>query len=475
MAISDEITRLQTAKNDIKTAIENKGVIVGDGTLDTYASKIDGIKTGVKLESKGVDFIDYDGTLLYTYTIAEAQNLTELPPLPEHDGLICQEWNWNLNDIKDFNNELIVGATYTTDDGSTRIYITLYNEWKSPILSFTQSKVSAVEIDWGDGNTEISPDSTGLCSIKHNYATAGDYVIKLKPLDNSVNINFGPMSGTNRCVVLNDGKDETWNTNLAYSSAITKVEIGSNFPYMCPYAFYKCFNLRTITLPNTFGGFHNQTANASYSLNQCSNLKCIVIPNAKYNNNFVIDHALDNCYQLEYISFPNFSPRITTSSFSNLYSLRKITGNGICPYQGYPNCYSLQKVIAKNSFPSNALFQNGYSLRRAEFYNDYASSVNNSTASFCSYGYSLEYLKMPKNVTGLTGYLVSNVHNSFKVLDFSDSLVIPTLDNTSITKEEKVFQNLQIVVPDNLYDDWIVATNWTNYAEHIVKASEVEL
>ena len=45
MSIANEIERLQTAKASIKTSIENKGVTVGDGTIDTYASKIDEIST----------------------------------------------------------------------------------------------------------------------------------------------------------------------------------------------------------------------------------------------------------------------------------------------------------------------------------------------------------------------------------------------------------------------------------------------
>ena len=47
MSIASEITRLQNAKASIKTSIENKGVTVGNGTLDTYASKIDAIETGI--------------------------------------------------------------------------------------------------------------------------------------------------------------------------------------------------------------------------------------------------------------------------------------------------------------------------------------------------------------------------------------------------------------------------------------------
>lgn len=46
MSIATEIQRLQQAKTDIKAAIEEKGVEVGNGTLDTYATKISEITGG---------------------------------------------------------------------------------------------------------------------------------------------------------------------------------------------------------------------------------------------------------------------------------------------------------------------------------------------------------------------------------------------------------------------------------------------
>lgn len=47
MAISDEITRLQSAKSALKTAIEGKGVTVPSSTkLDGYADLVDSIETG---------------------------------------------------------------------------------------------------------------------------------------------------------------------------------------------------------------------------------------------------------------------------------------------------------------------------------------------------------------------------------------------------------------------------------------------
>ena len=61
MSIATEIQRLQTAKADIKAAIENKGVIVGDGTIDTYAEKIGEISAG----GGGDNPLDYAQTLTF--------------------------------------------------------------------------------------------------------------------------------------------------------------------------------------------------------------------------------------------------------------------------------------------------------------------------------------------------------------------------------------------------------------------------
>lgn len=61
MSIATEIQRLQTAKADIKTAIENKGVAVGDGLIDTYAEKIAEISGGGDV----IDFARYAKTFQF--------------------------------------------------------------------------------------------------------------------------------------------------------------------------------------------------------------------------------------------------------------------------------------------------------------------------------------------------------------------------------------------------------------------------
>jgi hypothetical protein len=48
-----------------------------------------GCGNGGVVSNEKVTFYDYDGTLLHSYTVKEAQALTELPELPKQKGLIC--------------------------------------------------------------------------------------------------------------------------------------------------------------------------------------------------------------------------------------------------------------------------------------------------------------------------------------------------------------------------------------------------
>lgn len=80
MSIATEITRLQTAKADLKTAIEGKGVTVPSATLiDGYADLVDAIQTGGGGGSKYDDLVDvingtFTGTEFTNEDITIARN-----------------------------------------------------------------------------------------------------------------------------------------------------------------------------------------------------------------------------------------------------------------------------------------------------------------------------------------------------------------------------------------------------------------
>lgn len=104
-------------------------------------------------EESDINFWDYDGTLLYAWTLAELAGKTELPPLSSHDGLICQGWNWTFQDIKSVGHAVDVGAMYITDDGKTRIYIHLEEGRTSPMLSICPN--GTVTVDWDNSLSQF--------------------------------------------------------------------------------------------------------------------------------------------------------------------------------------------------------------------------------------------------------------------------------------------------------------------------------
>ena len=182
MAISTEITRLQGAKASLKTSIENKGVNVPSATkIDGYAALVDQISQGAtEATENDVNFYDYDGFRVASYTIAEAKALTALPTPPAHEGLTFQEWNWTLADITSYDRQYIdVGANYITTDGKTHIFVNV--EAGEPV-SFNLSipNYHIANIDWGD-DSQIETYS-GESSITHNYLTAGIKEIKIDVL-----------------------------------------------------------------------------------------------------------------------------------------------------------------------------------------------------------------------------------------------------------------------------------------------------
>lgn len=192
--IATKLQAILSAKGDIKDAIEGKGVTVGSASLDQYASKIEQIPAPiVEAPENDVNFYDYDGFRVASYTIAEAKALTALPTPPTHQGLTFQEWNWTLNDIQNYNRQFAdIGANYITSDGKTHIIIK--TEFGLDI-SVAFKLNGTISIDWGDESSlesftkESAIYQNQICS--HSYQQAGMYEIRISY---SGNVGYYPYS-----------------------------------------------------------------------------------------------------------------------------------------------------------------------------------------------------------------------------------------------------------------------------------------
>lgn len=80
---------------------------------------------------------------------------------------------------------------------------------------------------------------------------------------------------------------------------------------------------------------------------------------------------------------------------------------------------------------------------------------------------SLKSIILPKSLN-IIDDMVFYGCKSFNLLDCRSLEAIPRLGSSVFTS------NPTIVVPDNLYDEWIAATSWSTYADRIVKVSEYQ-
>lgn len=138
------------------------------------------------VEENDVTFYDWDGTVLYAYTAAEALLLDEMPEIPDRSSeeLVDGAWNWTLEELKAQVRDVgfcCVGANYFTVGDYTII------ECVPDIIKtvgFFCERLSAdqtgyVVVDWGDGTTESGAGVTDG-QWTHTYANSGQkYTIRV--------------------------------------------------------------------------------------------------------------------------------------------------------------------------------------------------------------------------------------------------------------------------------------------------------
>ena len=406
---------------------------------DGFKAAVEGIQTGggggttSDAVMKDVNFYDYDGTLVASYTLAEAKALTTLPDSPTHDGLTFQGWNWSLADLKTTNRKMNVGAMYITDDGKTRIYIRLEEGRTSPMLGCCPN--GTVTVDWGDGTTPDTLTGTSVSTVKwtptHEYGAAGDYVIKLSV---SGSVSFAGINSLNQYSYLLRYSSGADLRNQVYQSALQKVEIGDGVTLISSFAFARYYSLSSITIPGSV------TSIGGFAFQNCYSLLSITIPNGVTS---IGNNAFQNCYSLLSITIPNGVTSIGSNAFHYCQSLSSIT---------IPNSVTLI---------GNGAFQNCYSLLSITI-PDGVTSIGSNAFNSCQ---SLSSITIPNNVTLIDNGAFQNCYG-VRYYDFTRHTAVPTLSNTNAFNN--ISADCEIRVPAALADEWKAATNWASYADHIV-------
>lgn len=293
-----------------------------------------------KIEENDINFFDYDGTLVASYSLEDLQALSELPTPPDHSNdevpLTFDGWNWTLDEIKALGRPCDVGAHYHPTDGKTHI-VSDYDcttDVQISFRSYSSSKAVSIIVDWGDGSVEsITGVTTTARVLKHTFS-----------------------KGRHDTSIECDGEFRVGGTETD-GFQCDQLFLSNNLINLDQYTFRGC-RATTISLGS---GLKGMTANA---LTYNYRVSFLSIPRNVSN---LATSAITAC------SFKNiaFHPLLTTinNSLYTLTYLRRVSipqGTTLYPSNAI-NQVGVQELYIPDTVPIVAGLVNAYNLRRVEF------------------------------------------------------------------------------------------------------------
>ena len=427
--MSDILTVQETSLTSIADSIRKK-----TGKKDKLAfpagfvSEIDSIQTGggsaptEEIEEKDVNFFDYDGTLIASYTEAEAKVLTTLPTSPVHSGLVFQGWNYTLEEVIANAEMADIGALYTTDDGATRLEIEIA-EREVVKVSFSQTKAEGVSIDWGFGKSERSAAVAGDACTSYAYEQPGRYTVTLT-VDKDCEIALGANGSPLICTDYVDTDEVAHNT-------LRNAYIGDRVTKFNNSAFLNHYALHSISMNKGVIALGDRSFDSS-------SIEFIAIPSGI---DTIPYNAFDTCRCLKSISLPVSVQNLEQNSIYQCDVLKRLNLKHITNPQTSAVAYD--GVISEISVNADITY------------------IPND---FCKACLGLERISFLGKVKIFYSGALSYCYN-LKTVDLTHCSAVPTRQDTTILSHHG--SDLKILVPAALAEEWKQATNWTSLAEYI--------
>lgn len=460
---------VKTALTQVADAIRAKTGETQRMGLVEMPEKIQGIVAAPLC--KEVNFWDCNGTCLASYTLAEAAALTALPPLPTQPGLVCQGWNWTLEEITDLKGPMEVGAIYRTQNNRTRLHLTIASDLRREVLLYLGQTVGqGVTIHWGDGSPEETLEETGDQIVSHTFAHLGDYVVELS-VKEGCTLSLG--HGTAATALVGGGIP-------GCRAMLKKAHIGAGVSAIGPYAFAYHYALQEMTIPVPVTSLGSNGFLGCYALSHLSLPKGIV----------KLETALfSRCYMMKQVSLPPGVASVGTNAFHYCYGLERATlPDGVTEIgsSAFYACVGLAEMLFPDSVSSvgGSTFYNCVSLRRVKL----PSGLTRLESSLFYTCYSLASLDIPSTVTAIAANacngcnvlsrldipagVVSIASSAFSGCVFMKAYHVsaqtpPTLANQNVFSG--IPADCTIYVPTGSLEAYQTAANWSVYANQLAE------
>ena len=398
--------------NNAAIAIKNKLPNAGTFKVREFAGLINEMNTG-DVDSKDINFYDYDGKRVYSYTFAEIQELEALPPIPSHSNLQSQSWNWTLAQLKAVKCPIEVGANYLAPNCFVRLLIEVPEDNYTVTVRFRTSNANYVNIEWGDDeHSDFSEEDTDYHAYSNTYATAGSYTIEIVDTEGSeenntiVYMGYNISSTLNTCRTLIGGEVGSRQEHPS-KNILKEIQVGTRCSFVRGSLSYLC-GLEKISIPENWISYPEGYTFREYwdIFEYLPFLKCIVIPAN-------IDMS---SYDSSFIGFD------TIKAFSIGY--------------GSKVAYCPSGLLTKVSGTWNNRIPGNHSVKSISIMSNYTRT------------YEIIYQ--------------SDTARPVEELYMLYQTQVPTLYSESMNPFMKIY------VPASLYEDWIAASGWSNYASQII-------
>lgn len=421
------------------------------GVTGTY----EGGGGGGIVEENDVNFYDYDGTLLYSYSARDFANLSAMPRNPSHTGLTAQGWNWSLVDAKAYvalSGFLDIGQSYVTDNGRTRLYIDLDDP---NLLNFdlylrSMDTSSTYRIHWGDGTTNDSTSSSTSVTYSHTYSTTGNYCIELEALTGS----FRRASTTTGWSILGKVSD-----HYAQATKVKKIEIGNNFR-MYADAFQYLTEVKSITIPKTLDGLTIPRYLGFSNTDTYFPCKCCIVPDG-----VTASPSVYGSKNMTVFSIPNNV--VTIGSIGRAPLLKRFaTPTTLTTFPSVTDTlfsltqYNNRKVYIPSNFTviPQQMFQ--YNIFKRCVIPEGIQSIG---SAILSNAINMEYLSLPSTLTECKGAIRSKAHSLTEIHIYATTP--PTCSATLFTELPSV---CKIYVPSASLTTYQSASKWSDFSSKMI-------
>ena len=345
--------------------------VIGQGVI------LGGKKGNPVVEENDVVFIDYDGTIRYSYSADDFLALTDLPPNPTHDGLVSEGWNWTLAEAKAYVEKYgfcDIGQLYHTygGDNPTRLYFENPTGIDVNLPFYWQQDVSnGVELLLDDVS-QGTVSGTGVVNKTISVGRKKHFCLSMRKANLNTTYRLGTGS-QNPAMFGNTSSDDTA-ASAPYRSMLKEVNmgIGATLSAHC----FRYTSLERISLSaTTYVGYGN-------CFREMKKLSTVVVPRGQdiaRSNQFV------GSYGLNYCVFPgnyNVNP-------SGGYIFMQTTIKRICLAQikrvndaFFSMCYTIGKIVVPDTVTSinGSAFENCCALRELYFHSVTPPSISASSA-----------------------------------------------------------------------------------------------